>query len=77
MFYLGVYAAVSTYQFFEDFQSHLVSYFHAQITGVGSFQCYSFYKIISHPFDERSYSHDYPLVYTMFVLKQPSRYAFY
>ena len=24
MFYLGVYAAVSTYQFFEDFQSHLI-----------------------------------------------------
>jgi hypothetical protein len=24
MFYIGVYAAVSTYQFFEDLQSHLI-----------------------------------------------------
>jgi hypothetical protein len=51
MYYIGVYAVVSTYQFFEDPQSH--PSFRAQITGVGSFLCYSFCKFVSYPLDEK------------------------
>ena len=51
MFYIGVYAAVGTYQFFEDLQSHLILL--SQITVGGSFLCYSFYKMVSNPLGEK------------------------
>jgi hypothetical protein len=71
MFYIGVYAAVSTYQFSGIF--NLISSFHAQITGVGSFLCYSFYKMFSYTVDEKVLSSRlYAGIYFVRIAAAPS-----
>jgi len=71
MFYIGVYAAVSTYQFSGIF--NLISSFRAQITGVGSSLCYSSYKMVSHPFDGKVLSSRlYAGIYFVRIAAAPS-----
>lgn len=54
MYYIGVYAAVSINQFFEG--PDLITSSRTKVTGVGSFLCHGFCKIVSYFIDEKALS---------------------